>query len=93
MSRYIDKDKLLDDLNRLAAVEYNALINEVIVKQPETDVVEVVRCKDCRHSREMRYTEKQIYDENRIGCTYLSGSYYSIIMDKNSYCSYAERND
>lgn len=41
MSRYIDKDKLLDDLNWHAPSEYNAKVNEVITKQPEADVVEM----------------------------------------------------
>lgn len=41
MGSYIDKDKLLDDLNWRAPSEYNAKVNEIIMKQPEADVVEL----------------------------------------------------
>lgn len=47
MSRYIDKDKLIENLNYFAPENYNSLINDLITKQPEADVVEFVRCKDC----------------------------------------------
>lgn len=51
MSRYIDKDKLIENLNYFAPENYNSLINDLITKQPEADVVEVVRCKDCKYWR------------------------------------------
>lgn len=59
MSRYIDKDKLLDDLNWHAPEPYKDSISDFIEEQPEADVVEVVRCKDCEHCKEgiCGYTE------------------------------------
>lgn len=79
MSRYIDKDKLLDDLNWYAPSEYNAKVNEIIVKQPEADVVEVVRCKDCE------YWDKQ--SDSFQGRCALSGNYPT----GGWYCANAKR--
>ncbi len=47
MSRYIDADALLnrtpDDL------PYKASVKRVVMQAPTADVVEVVRCKDCKY--------------------------------------------
>lgn len=41
MSRYIDKDKLLDDLNWVAPAEHYEDFSTFIKKQPEVEVSEV----------------------------------------------------
>ena len=48
MAEYIEREALIDNLNHFAPEHYNALINMLIEKQPAADVVEVVRCKDCK---------------------------------------------
>lgn len=75
MSRYIDKDKLLDDLNWFCPSEYREPFDEVIEKQPEADVVKVIRCKDCKFY-------------GRTGCNHSMGLRIAFGKD---YCSYAER--
>lgn len=87
MSRYIDKDKLLDDLNWFAPAEYNTLISEVITKQPEADVVEVVRCKDCKHVIRAFVLNREDY----FVCPKINADYRTLV-DENFYCGYAERN-
>lgn len=48
MSRYIDADELL---NRLPEdLPYKASVKRVLIQASEADVVEVVRCKDCKHN-------------------------------------------
>lgn len=48
MSRYIDKDLLIENLNYFAPEHFNALIiNDLIMKQPEVDIVEIIHCKNC----------------------------------------------
>lgn len=47
MSRYIDADRLIDELNR-RGIEYRADIDDVIRTTPTADVEQVVRCKDCK---------------------------------------------
>lgn len=54
--KYIDAEKLKrhyawwDD-------EAKKIFDEIIDLQPSADVVEVVRCKDCKHSEEFIYPE------------------------------------
>ena len=43
--RYIDADALIDNLNRFAPEHFNALINQLILKQPTADVKPVVSGK------------------------------------------------
>ena len=47
MSKYIDREDLLNNLKRFAPEHLTPLIVSLIEKQPTADVVEVVRCKDC----------------------------------------------
>ena len=47
MSRYIDREDLLNNLKQFAPEHLTPLIVSLIEKQPTADVVEVVRCKDC----------------------------------------------
>lgn len=90
MSRYIDKDKLLDDLNWHAPGEYNAKVNEVITKQPEVDVVEVVRCKDCKYYDKYEWCGK-IY-HRCLGVWDIS-EHHNADVNEDDYCSYGERKE
>lgn len=49
MSKYIDKDKLIEHINKYANLSFWAKIEliENVKNEPVVDVVEVVRCKDC----------------------------------------------
>lgn len=53
MSRYIDADKLIDDICLAEKIVFgileSKLVKDIIEQQPTADVVEVVRCKDCVH--------------------------------------------
>ena len=52
MARYIDAEKLLEAIKHLCwvnkACEKDAI--HTIKKQPTADVVEVVKCKDCKYN-------------------------------------------
>ena len=50
MNKYINADKLIKDLRDNAAEHYNPFVNSIINAQPAADVVEVVRCKDCKYA-------------------------------------------
>lgn len=71
MSRYIDADKLQRHGNRGGVVYWRD-----IEAQPTADVVEVVRCKDCKYHAE--FSSKC----NKLNLT---------PMWPNDYCSYGER--
>lgn len=81
MSRYIDKDKILDNLNWFAPEPHKDSISSFIEEQPEADVVEVVRCKDCM------WWEKQ--NDSLQGRCVLLGSYPT----GNWYCANGERKE
>lgn len=73
MPRYIDADGFFDNFPELDIVPYNTF--------PATDVVEVVRCKDCK-----------FYSLNDGGgCTRSGGLEYLITSDE--YCSKGERKE
>ena len=48
MARYIDADLLLSTLNE-NKIPYDSDINYFICHAPTANVVEVVRCKDCKY--------------------------------------------
>ena len=83
MSRYIDREDLLNNLKRFAPEHLTPLIVSLIEKQPTADVVEVVRCKDCLYSRE-RY--------RHLECIH-GVSYRNTWNKPDFFCSYGERKE
>lgn len=93
MAEYIERENLIDYLTRPTGQKatcdgccdidcVDCIRDEVIKNLPTADVVEVVRCKDCRHFR--RYTHK-----NRGECG-LFGELNNSVQTTD-YCSYGER--
>ena len=80
MADFIDRNDLLKNLNKFAPECYNALVDNLIRKQPTADVVEVVRCKDCKHWK----NRKEV--AGNIIC-----SVVCMKIHTESYCSYGER--
>ena len=83
MSRYIDREDLLKNLKRFAPEHLTPLIVSLIEKQPTADVVEVVRCKDCK-----RCYEKRTKRNNQLMrfCMRMDGNEYQV--NANDFCSY-----
>lgn len=86
MAEYIDRNGLIEALNKFAPEHYSALINQLITKYPTADVVEVVRCEKCKHwNCVSRVTE-------HMGCDIFCGAYgreYPTLPE--DFCSYGER--
>ena len=95
MARYIDVDSMKNDIIKLRrTLDINKCSNDfacgwvigvdnmegIIDRQPTADVVEVVRCKNCKHRRE---TTQGSY------CLPVYG--LKRITDLNAYCSYGEK--
>lgn len=88
MSEYIDKIELLKTINENPAEAHNercAQLLDAILQAPTADVVEVVRCRDCKY---------YIYDGGKYPyCEMMTnkeeGEYYQPFDDH--YCSYGER--
>ena len=106
MARYIDKfrDELMDKFLRLCnyndfsklnlekiADTINEIYDKCVVDTPTADVVEVVRCKDCKHRQELDGYEIHLYIEGCVACTQISPARERLVMMPNDFCSYGER--
>ena len=90
MSRYIDADALIEfiDLghyrNPLELCYSEQYVVDMIESRPTADVVEVVRCKDCRYwqdNQEGHYPNELCpWDKNET-------------PDEDDYCSFGERRE
>ena len=89
MSRYIDREDLLKNLKQFAPEHLTPLIVMLIEKQPTADVVEVVRCKDCKYFNgkiDVPCERCGDIDEPCGGCHYTGGCTYD-----DGYCHHGER--
>lgn len=90
MAEYIDRDKMLKYIKENNTVsewivgQYNAdWIYSFIGSQPTADVVEVVRCKDCKWCYEKR-TKRN--NQLMRFCMRMDGNEYQV--NTNDFCSY-----
>lgn len=85
MSRYIDTDVLKEKMLKYGFRSADQTITEFVEDiLPTVDVVEVVRCKDCKHAEKQDYAPPSC----RYCCKY-SALYHA----KNFYCSMGERRE
>lgn len=96
MSRYIDADRLIKQMERryeemrLKYGEYDqfnmgyAEGMVAIDNAPTVDVVAVTRCKDCKHCNEYTNWSNREY----LGCSW-NGEIYEV--EAEHYCSYGEK--
>lgn len=62
MAEYINKEELIENLNKFAPEHFNTLINLLITKQPAADVVEV------KHGYWIGNNGNMAYDDYRCSC-------------------------
>ena len=103
MARYIDADALMQKLSRMIdfcekhkVSGLNALfqVGDAIMDCPTADVVEVVRCRDCKYSRERNEDERRYLVEGVLICT--SGEAADECWNPvypSHFCSYGERKE
>lgn len=87
MSRYIDADKLPRHGNRGGLVHWKDIENA-----PTADVVEVVRCKDCKYWQDQEEGIVEVPICARIQSAPEENPLVMIIGE-NGYCSYGERRE
>jgi hypothetical protein len=95
MRRYIDADLLLAQCRRNPLFEKTEkdkgmiyIERSIIDAIPTADVVEVVRCCDCKHNvANWQHDELDIEDYTDIVCDY----FMTDGMEANDYCSHGER--
>lgn len=89
---YIEREALLEKIQKtLNATELNVgervgirQCNRIIRTQPTADVVEVVRCKECKN-----YPDFDVYSCKRLPFHFCSK--FGNITKEDDYCSYGER--
>ena len=90
MAEYIEREALLEDLQ--AAVENGGMggmvasaLERYVKRAPAADVVEVVRCEDCKHA--------WIHPCGYVYCHRDGRNAYEMTFNLDSFCSYGERKD
>lgn len=95
MSRYVDMDKVYETARKYHKDFAKSMadltsLREVLEDTPTADVVEVVRCKDCKY-----FLDKQIKNHQGICmCGEKDTSYASDFYPyADDFCSYGQRKD
>ena len=106
MSRYIDADALIEELQRCSRETWSKDINRAwwaqavkikdnivrcIDRQPTADVVEVVRCKDCIHARNMPLGLCYLHTEPYDNAKGYKGD--AVCVEADDFCSCGERSE
>lgn len=92
MAEYIEREATLKDLELLAKYQHGERqqgilgVCETIKRKPAADVVEVVRCQDCKHFT--TNLEDDIFSGNDTFCEHPNGL---IEPRETDFCSYGER--
>ena len=86
MTEYIDRNALLQKI-RWASDAEEAVIS--VRRMPAADVVEVVRCNDCKHCN-----ISLVIPNGRVIYTCMEGSHdHKVLLDPTDFCSYGERKE
>lgn len=86
MAEYIDREKLLRDIEKYHLSD--GKFQHWVEIQPAADVEHVIRCRDCKYSRELNHEdpkERQFIE----GCVWCTNWEYGVFPD--DYCSNAKR--
>lgn len=94
MSRYIDADALAQQVCvKLCTASNCSNVLKIIHEIPTADVVEVVRCKDCKHQRKLFHADARRKEGGYFiyWCDLVDG--YSHVCLDDDYCSKGERRE
>ena len=89
--QYIEKRKLIEawERERTDATDLFDAFDFALENVPAADVVEVVRCKDCKHS--VKYTCRNDACFSFTICRLRDS--YSVGVEEDDFCSYGERKE
>lgn len=79
--RYISQNALIKEIAKIHGNLSTKNVGQAIWDTPTADVVEVVRCKDCKFARKMVSGDYSCCVDHRLS------------HDENDYCSYGERRE
>ena len=85
MAEYIEREALMRNLKHFAPEQLTPLVESLIQKQPTADVVEVIRCKDCKYRGSRLSVPTGVY--------YSCANYNLPYCKPDDYCSLGARMD
>lgn len=91
---YIDREDLINNLNKFAPEKYSALVNSLIMKQPAVDVIDVIRCENCdywdeKHKEKHTHSNEDSTLVDFAECKYWSNWSTCYCTRHDDYCSQA----
>ena len=92
MSEYIEREALIESFNvNGGEITYGETMLGAIISRinlaPTADVVEVVRCKDCKH-----FGKNKEYRTSKLQLSFCDKFHHNITRD-NDFCSYGVRKE
>lgn len=105
MSDYIKREDAIRQIVKTSAqneldIPAIGTVIYILSEMDSADVVEVVRCKDCKHKPNgytdddvLRYPNFPHEENNPCPCQVYEDEWYSWIPNDDFYCSYGERKD
>ena len=100
MARLIDADKISYERAHLIypdgreCLGYRAVASSVEIKAaPTVDAVEVVRCKDCKHSKLPAVLTQKYGEPGTLTCHNWHSPCNKRNINQDDFCSYGERKD
>ena len=85
MSDYIKRADAIDAMERVSDGICEQQTIDALCELPSADVVEVVRCRDCKHHEELLNNH-----DGKVLC-WVHG--IDVVVDRNGYCNYGEREE
>ena len=101
MAEYIDKDKLLNDIEYIDISNCTNIddifieVERTIDEQPDADVVEVVKCKDCKYyDKATGFCLNHSYfkDSEGMSCSPADSRDFTF-FNEDDFCSYGARKE
>lgn len=96
MAEYIEREKIVelskilkDNFAPLHRMVIDAFIYNIDKNIPTADVVEVVRCKDCKHSYINSFSAQSGVALCKFWSNRAEGN--NLVVQQDDYCSYGER--
>jgi hypothetical protein len=93
MAKYIDVDRLFQEFENAEWYDNKDrdLAEDILICTPAADVVEVVRCKDCRYAYINSFSALSGTAVCNIMAEKSKGEYY--IVQQDSFCSYGKKKE
>ena len=89
MKKYIEREAARDLMEQALVDDWEIqYADDRLDEIPAADVVEVVRCKDCRWGK---YVKSEIYNDSLPVCGYKNA--HGMVVNETGYCAWGKRRE